>query len=167
MNVIEAMSAGVPVVGSSCGAIPEVLGCDELVFKEDDVGGLARILQRAVADDAFGVDDEGVDGGGRRERVRRHDLMQQIGEEQAELLAGLRAGGDGDAGARALDGRNLDGAAQRRRHHRDRHVAVDVGAVALEDLVRGDRDEDVEIAGRAAARRARRSTRRAQDFSPP
>ena len=42
-------------------------------------------------------------------------------------------------------------AAERRRRHRDRHAAEDVGAVALEELVRLDRQEDVEVAGRAAA----------------
>ena len=48
-------------------------------------------------------------------------------------------------------GRHLELAAERRRGHRDRHAAEEVGAVALEELVRLDRQEDVEVAGRAAA----------------
>ena len=36
-------------------------------------------------------------------------------------------------------------------HHRDRHPAMDVGAVALEQLVAAHRQEDVEIARRPAA----------------
>ena len=43
-------------------------------------------------------------------------------------------------------------AAERRLHHGDRHLAEQVGAVALEERMRLGRDEDVEIARRAAAR---------------
>src|SRR5205085_7305783 len=46
----------------------------------------------------------------------------------------------------------LDVAAQGRDRHRHRHRAEQVQAVALEQLVRAYRDEDVEIAARAAAR---------------
>ena len=42
-------------------------------------------------------------------------------------------------------------AAERRLHHRDRHAAIEIGAVALEDRVRLDGEENIEIAGRAAA----------------
>src|SRR6185312_5570324 len=70
---------------------------------------------------------------------------------QAELVAALRAGGHVDLGAGAIDGRYLDGAAERRGRHGDRHAAMDVGAVALEDAVRLDREEDVKVARRAAA----------------
>jgi hypothetical protein len=50
--------------------------------------------RRPVADAALGVDDECVDGCGRRERVRRHDLVSQIRHEQPEPLAVL-VGHDG------------------------------------------------------------------------
>ena len=66
-------------------------------------------------------------------------------------LAALRARRNADAGALAVDRRHLDRAAERRRRHRQRHAAVDVGAVALEQPVRRHRHEDVEVAGRAAA----------------
>ncbi len=66
-------------------------------------------------------------------------------------MAALRPGGDVDLGAAAIDGGHLDRAAQRRGRHRDRHAAMDVGAVALEEAMRLHREEDVEVAGRAAA----------------
>src|SRR5262249_2238352 len=69
---------------------------------------------------------------------------------QAELAAGLGAVGDVDLGAAAVQRRHLDGAAERRLHERDRRAAMKVVAVALEDRVGLDRDEDVEVAGRPA-----------------
>jgi glycosyltransferase involved in cell wall biosynthesis len=44
--LIEAMAMGVPVVGSSSGEIPHVIGRSDLVFQEDDGSGLAAILER-------------------------------------------------------------------------------------------------------------------------
>ena len=41
-------------------------------------------------------------------------------------------------------------AADGRAHHRDRHAAIEIGAVALEEGVRLDRQENIEIAGRTA-----------------
>ncbi|MEB3180402.1 MAG: glycosyltransferase [Nostocaceae cyanobacterium] len=46
--LIEAMSMGIPVIGSSSGAIPEVIGREDLVFPEDDAQGLAAILARMI-----------------------------------------------------------------------------------------------------------------------
>src|SRR5206468_488327 len=51
----------------------------------------------------------------------------------------------------AIERGDIDLAAHRSRRHRDRHLAEDIGAVPLEELVRLDRQEDVEVAGRAAA----------------
>ncbi|MCS7051145.1 MAG: glycosyltransferase [Thermomicrobium sp.] len=48
--IIEAMSCGVPVVGSSSGEIPHVIGDPSLVFPEDDVDALAQLLARLLAD---------------------------------------------------------------------------------------------------------------------
>src|SRR5690606_29563311 len=70
---------------------------------------------------------------------------------QAELLTGLGAGRHRDLGATSVERRHLDAATQCRRDHRDRHAAIDVGAVALEDPMRRDRQENVEIARRPAA----------------
>jgi glycosyltransferase involved in cell wall biosynthesis len=46
----QAMLAGVPCVGSTCGAIPEVIGPGGLVFKEKDVTALTTALQRLIID---------------------------------------------------------------------------------------------------------------------
>jgi len=44
--LIEAMATGVPAIGSRCGAIPEVLGREDLVFAEENVDELTTILNR-------------------------------------------------------------------------------------------------------------------------
>jgi len=52
----EAMSCGVPVIGSSSGEIPNVIGDAGLVFPEGDVGALAAAIGRLAADPALRVD---------------------------------------------------------------------------------------------------------------
>ena len=51
--LIEAMAAGVPVVGSSSGAIPEVIGDAGLMFTEGDVESLRRRLDEVLRDQAL------------------------------------------------------------------------------------------------------------------
>lgn len=48
--IIEAQACGVPVVGSTCGAIPRVIGAGGWVFPERDVAALAALLDRIAAD---------------------------------------------------------------------------------------------------------------------
>ncbi len=48
--LIEAMACGVPVVGSSSGEIPQVIGDAGLVFPEGDAGALAAALGRLASD---------------------------------------------------------------------------------------------------------------------
>ncbi len=48
--LIEAMAAGVPVIGSSSGAIPEVIGAAGLVFTEGRADELATMLRRLQRD---------------------------------------------------------------------------------------------------------------------
>jgi glycosyltransferase involved in cell wall biosynthesis len=50
MVAAEAMACGVPVVGSSSGAIPDILGRTGLVFPEGDVPALAATLGRLASD---------------------------------------------------------------------------------------------------------------------
>jgi glycosyltransferase involved in cell wall biosynthesis len=48
--LVEAMASGVPVIGSTCGAIPEVIGDAGLVFAEGDADALAGALRRMLSD---------------------------------------------------------------------------------------------------------------------
>ena len=48
--IVEAMASRVPVIGSSCGAIPEVLGDAGLVFPEGDAAALAGALKQMLSD---------------------------------------------------------------------------------------------------------------------
>ena len=48
--LIEAMSMGIPVVGSNSGEIPNVIGRSDLVFPEEDYNALANILARLIND---------------------------------------------------------------------------------------------------------------------
>jgi glycosyltransferase involved in cell wall biosynthesis len=53
MTVLEAMSAGVPVVASNRGAIPEVVGDAGLLVNPDDTEALAAAMERAVDDETL------------------------------------------------------------------------------------------------------------------
>jgi len=44
--LVEAMACGVPVVGSTCGEIPQVIGDAGLIFPEDDANALRDALMR-------------------------------------------------------------------------------------------------------------------------
>jgi glycosyltransferase involved in cell wall biosynthesis len=48
--IVEAMASGVPVIGSTCGAIPEVIGDAGLVFPEGDPSALAAALKQVLSD---------------------------------------------------------------------------------------------------------------------
>ncbi len=46
--LVEAMASGVPVIGSTCGAIPEVIGDAGLVFPERDATALAAAIKQLL-----------------------------------------------------------------------------------------------------------------------
>lgn len=48
--LIEAMAAGLPVVGSTCGEIPNVINESSLIFPEGNPTALAAILRRLIQD---------------------------------------------------------------------------------------------------------------------
>jgi glycosyltransferase involved in cell wall biosynthesis len=50
---LEAMTAGIPVVASRAGALPEVLGDAAVLVDPDDAGGLAAALEQASADETL------------------------------------------------------------------------------------------------------------------
>src|SRR5258705_329207 len=79
--IVEAMASGVPVIGSTCGAIPEVIGEAGLVFPEADANGLADALRRLLGNEALG---EQLASSG-RERVEQYS-WDQVAEKTYELF---------------------------------------------------------------------------------
>ena len=53
--VIEAMSCSVPVVGSSSGEIPRVIGAGGLIYPEGDIPALAAALRQLADDPSCGT----------------------------------------------------------------------------------------------------------------
>ena len=51
--IVEAMASGVPVVGSTCGAIPEVIGDAGSVFPEGNAPALTGALRRLLSDEGI------------------------------------------------------------------------------------------------------------------
>jgi glycosyltransferase involved in cell wall biosynthesis len=50
LPALEAMTIGVPVVVSSRGALPEVVGTAGLFIDPDDVAGIASVMQRILTE---------------------------------------------------------------------------------------------------------------------
>jgi alpha-1,3-rhamnosyl/mannosyltransferase len=50
MPVVEAMTAGVPVIAADRGALPEVAGSAARFFEPDDVDGLTELLKKIILD---------------------------------------------------------------------------------------------------------------------
>jgi len=50
--LIEAMAARVPTLGSSSGAIPEVIAMPEAIFQHSDVQSLTQVIERWLRDDS-------------------------------------------------------------------------------------------------------------------
>lgn len=72
--LIEAMACGVPVVGSDCGEIPNVVGDAGLIFPEGDAGALRECLARLMREPDLWAD---LSRRG-RERVLAHFTQAQI-----------------------------------------------------------------------------------------
>lgn len=83
--LIEAMSMGVPITGSTCGEIPHVLGREDLIFPEADADSLAKILERAILDPAWleKIRQYGI------ERVKQHYTHERIAERLIERWLGI------------------------------------------------------------------------------
>ncbi len=85
--LVEAMAAGVPIVGSSSGAIPEVIGDAGLIFPEGDVEALRRQLQTLLTDES--LRKTLIDRG--HERVRTSYSNAVIATIQREIYARVLA----------------------------------------------------------------------------
>jgi glycosyltransferase involved in cell wall biosynthesis len=85
--LLEAMAHRVAVVGSTCGAIPEVIGDAGLVFSEGEVGALAARLELLARD----PDTRARLAGAGRERVAAEFTNARIAARtrafHAEVLA--------------------------------------------------------------------------------
>lgn len=80
--IVEAMASGIPVIGSTCGAIPEVIGDAGLVFPEGDAEALAGALRQVLADS--GLRERLARAG--RERVEQHYSWERVAEQTHELF---------------------------------------------------------------------------------
>jgi glycosyltransferase involved in cell wall biosynthesis len=78
----EAMAEGTVTVGSKTGAIPEVIGMEELLFEQDDVEGLVAILDRLATDSQFFLDCKRS----LWQRARDKFSAERIAVEKVELL---------------------------------------------------------------------------------
>lgn len=75
--IVEAMACRAPVIGSSCGAIPEVISDAGIVVPENDPAALARQLQELIND----KDLQNKLAKAGRERVEKHYTWERIAEQ--------------------------------------------------------------------------------------
>lgn len=80
--LVEAMTAGVPVIGSSSGAIPEVIGDAGLIVPERDAAALANALDALLQDTTLRA--EMIERG--RERARSRFDWPVIARQTVELF---------------------------------------------------------------------------------
>ncbi len=95
--LVEAMASGVPVIGSTCGAIPEVIGDAGLVFTEGDADALADALRRLLSDEDL---RESLVRAG-LEQVKRYS-WERVAEKTYELFRQVLKGREATALRRAL-----------------------------------------------------------------
>ena len=80
-TLIEAMACGVPVIGSTCGEIPNVVGDAGLIFPEGDADALRACLDRLRRDPVVRRE---LSARG-RERILRHYTQKHIAAATAEV----------------------------------------------------------------------------------
>ncbi len=95
--IVEAMASGVPVIGSTCGAIPEVIGDAGLVFPEGDADALAEAIRRMLTDEAL---RERLSAAGQA-RVEQYS-WERVAEKTHELYRQVLRSGEKSATNRAL-----------------------------------------------------------------
>ncbi len=83
--LIEAMACGVPVIGSTCGEIPNVIGEAGLIFPEGQVEALAACLRTLLTDPAR---RQALAAQGRA-RVLAHYTQRQIAEQTVQVYLSL------------------------------------------------------------------------------
>ena len=83
--LVEAMAKATVVVGSRTGAIPEVIGADELLFAEDDHRALAALLHTLACSAAFFMQQQGS----LWERARDQYLNDALARRRLEFFGKL------------------------------------------------------------------------------
>jgi glycosyltransferase involved in cell wall biosynthesis len=86
--IVEGMACGVPVVGSTCGAIPEVIGDAGLVVPEGDEAALAGALKQLITNKA--QREEFARAG--RQRVVQHYSWDCVASGMYELFSEVLQG---------------------------------------------------------------------------
>lgn len=88
--LIEAMAMGIPVVGSTCGEIPNVVGHSDLVFPEGDAIALANVLERLISDPEWRQQA----GQHSLDRVHRYYTHERIAQRLIQLWQQILQPGD-------------------------------------------------------------------------
>lgn len=83
--MIEGMASGVPVIGSSSGAIPEVLGPNSLVFKEGNADDLYEKMNQLIGDSVLRKQL----GEAGRDRVKKLYAYSVIAQKTREVYRSL------------------------------------------------------------------------------
>ncbi len=83
--LVEAMACGIPVIGSSCGEIPNVIGDAGVVFRESNVRELARLIGELRAS----PERRAEFGRHGRARVLERFTQQKIVDETAQVYREL------------------------------------------------------------------------------
>jgi glycosyltransferase involved in cell wall biosynthesis len=87
--IIEAQSCGAPVIGSTCGAIPDVVGEGGWIVPERDSGALARLLDEIAANRA----ELAEKGRAARENVDARFTYEEVGRRLRHAWFEARASG--------------------------------------------------------------------------
>jgi glycosyltransferase involved in cell wall biosynthesis len=83
--LVDAMACGVPVIGSTCGEIPQVIGDAGLIFPDGDAAALREHL-RVLRDNRALRRDLAQRG---RQRVLDHFTQEQIARQTYEVYCGM------------------------------------------------------------------------------
>jgi len=110
--LIEAMACGIPTIGADSGAIPEVLGSHDAIFRHSDAQAVYEKLKHALESPAW-LDHLTH---GQRIRVRNYYTHQAVARTYAEFLCRIRRAKRGKLNIdHANDGRTLcSGSPQRK-----------------------------------------------------
>ena len=86
LPALEAMAAGIPVVASTAGALPEVVGDAAVLFSPTDPDALAYALSRLATDDAWAL-DRGAAGLARARAFTWDAAARALGRAYEEAVA--------------------------------------------------------------------------------